>query len=80
MKMTKRGQITIPKAIRERHGFTPNIEVEIKLENGIVTVRPKPDMSDFDAAVKKWRGTATKRLRSLGFNSTDEFIEAIRGR
>jgi AbrB family looped-hinge helix DNA binding protein len=44
MKMTKDGRITIPKAIRERHGFSPGIEVEVNLENGIVTVRPRPDM------------------------------------
>jgi AbrB family looped-hinge helix DNA binding protein len=80
MKMTKRGQITIPKAIREKHGFPPGIEVEVKLENGVVTISPKPDMKDFDAAVKKWRGSAKKRMRALGFKSTDEFIEAIRGR
>jgi AbrB family looped-hinge helix DNA binding protein len=80
MKMTERGQITIPKAIRDKCGFTPNIEVEVKLKDGMVVVEPKRDMKKFDAAIRKWRGSGAKRLRDLGFNSTGEFIEAIRGR
>jgi AbrB family looped-hinge helix DNA binding protein len=34
MKMTQRGQITIPKAIREECGFTPNSEVEVRVMDG----------------------------------------------
>jgi AbrB family looped-hinge helix DNA binding protein len=80
MKMTERGQITIPKAIRDKCGFTPNIEVEVKLKRGVVTVEPKFDLEDFNAAVKEWRGTGNKRIQALGFKSTDEFARAVRGR
>jgi len=81
MKVTERGQVTIPKAIRDRCGFTANSDVEFKLHaNGMVTINPKRNMEDFDKAVAEYRGSATKRLRKLGFKSTDEFIEAIRGR
>jgi AbrB family looped-hinge helix DNA binding protein len=80
MKMTGRGQITIPKAIREKCGFAPNGEVEVKLKDGVVVVEPKFDEENFNAAVKEWRGTGTKRFRELGFKSTDDFVEAIRGR
>jgi hypothetical protein len=38
------------------------------------------EMEVFRAAVAKWRGTGTERMKRLGFNSTDEFIDAIRGR
>ena len=78
--MTERGQITIPKAIRDKCGFTPNIEVEVKLKNGVVVVKPKRDMKKFDAAIKKWQGAGAKRLKELGFNSTDVLIDAIRVR
>ena len=78
--MTERGQITIPKAIRDKCGFTPNIEVEVKLKDGVVTLKPKRDMKKFDAAVKKWYGKGAGRLEELGFKSTDELIEALRGR
>jgi len=80
MKMTERGQITIPKAIREKCGFTPNIEVEVRLKDGVVIVEPKFDEEDFNAAVAKWKGSGRKRIRQLGFKSADQFIEAIRGR
>jgi len=38
------------------------------------------EMAAFDAAVARWRGTGTERMKRLGFHSTDEFIDAIRGR
>jgi hypothetical protein len=38
------------------------------------------EMEAFRAAVAKWRGTGTERMKRLGFSSTDEFIDAIRGR
>jgi AbrB family looped-hinge helix DNA binding protein len=80
MKMTERGQITIPKAIREKCGFSPNMEVEVRLKGGVVTVEPKFDADNFNRAISEWRGTATKRLKQLGFESSDDFVEAIRGR
>jgi len=78
--MTERGQITIPKAIRDRYGFIANSEVEVKVKDGVVIIEPKQDMKQFDAALEKWRGSGAKRMKALGFNSTDEFVHAIRGR
>jgi AbrB family looped-hinge helix DNA binding protein len=80
MKMTERGQVTIPKSIREKCGFTPNTEVEVKLKDGVVIVEPKFDEERFNAAVRKWSGSGAKRMRKLGFKSADEFIKAVRGR
>ena len=50
--------------------------MEVKLANGVVTIAPKRDMEEFDANLKKWRGTGRKRLRGLGFSSGDALIEA----
>ncbi len=80
MKMTERGQITIPKAIRERYGFIPNGEVEVKVKNGAVTVQPKRDQKKFDEAIKKWYGSGADRMKELGFENSDALIEALRGR
>ena len=80
MKMTERGQVTIPKAIRDRYGFAPNIEVEVKVKNGTVTVAPKRDIKKFDDAIKKWYGTGAGRMKELGFENSDDLIEALRGR
>jgi hypothetical protein len=38
------------------------------------------EIEAFDAAVAKWYGFGRERLRELGFETTDEFMKAIRGR
>ena len=78
--MTERGQITIPKAIRDECGFTPNGEVEVTVKNGAVTVQPKRDQKKFDDTIKKWYGSGAGRMKELGFENSDDQIEALRGR
>ncbi|MEE9218140.1 MAG: AbrB/MazE/SpoVT family DNA-binding domain-containing protein, partial [Acidobacteriota bacterium] len=34
MKVTERGQVTIPKELRERFGFLPDTEVEFQVRDG----------------------------------------------
>lgn len=34
MKVTERGQVTIPKDLRERFGFLPHTEVEFEMKGG----------------------------------------------
>lgn len=80
MKMTERGQITIPKAIREECGFTPNSEVEVSVRDGVVVVAPKRDMKDFDSNIKKWRGFLRKQMLAEGYTSTAALMKDIRGR
>ena len=80
MKVTERGQITIPKAIRVKYGITANTDIEISDEGGVITVTPKRDLQKFEAALRKWYGTGAKRMKELGFESTDDLIEAMRGR
>jgi AbrB family looped-hinge helix DNA binding protein len=38
MRITSKGQVTIPQEIRERAGLLPNTEVEFKLEGDVVTL------------------------------------------
>lgn len=78
--MTGRGQITIPKAIREECGFTPNAEVEVSVKDGVVVVTPKRDMKEFDRQIKKWRGFLRKQMLAEGYTSTAELMKDIRGR
>ena len=85
MRMTELGQITIPKAMRDQCGLTPNGEVEMTVKNGTITVQPKRDLKSrdlksFDEALKKWYGSGAGRLKELGFENTDDLIEALRGR
>ncbi len=78
--MTERGQITIPKAIREECGFTPNTEVEVRVKDCVVTVTPKRDMKDLDSRIKKWRGFLRKQMLAEGYTSTAELMKDIRDR
>ena len=80
MKVSRRGQITIPKAIREKCGFTPNTEVEVKIRDGAVVVVPKPDRAKSDAALKRWRGSLRKQMLADGYASTRELMKDLRGR
>jgi len=71
MKVGDRCQVTIPVDIRERHGFTPAVEVEIVEEHGRVILRKK-------------RTKACPLSRFVGVlggdATTDDVIEELRGR
>jgi AbrB family looped-hinge helix DNA binding protein len=42
MKITSKGQVTIPADIRQRAGLLPNTEVEFAMERGKVVIRKAP--------------------------------------
>lgn len=41
MRITSKGQVTIPQQIREELGLVPNTEVEFTVEDGRAVLRPK---------------------------------------
>ncbi len=41
MRITSKGQVTIPQAIREKLGLYPHTEVEFAVERGRAVLRPK---------------------------------------
>ena len=71
MKIGERGQVTIPKNIREKYGLMPNIEVEFVLNESGVLIKKKRLHSSL---VEQVYGILGKKAR------TDNYIEAIRGR
>jgi AbrB family looped-hinge helix DNA binding protein len=71
MKIGERGQVTIPKYIREKYGLLPNIEVEfIPEKTGVLIVKKNYEKSP----VEKVFGILKKN------ENTDRYLEAIRGR
>ena len=40
MRVGERGQVTIPKEVRDRMGIVPGSEVEFGIEGEVVTLRP----------------------------------------
>lgn len=41
MRVTSKGQVTIPRDLRELAGITPNSEVIFGIEGGVLTLMPK---------------------------------------
>ncbi len=76
MKIGDRGQVTIPKDIRERFGLGPETEVEFQVVQSSIILRKKPKKLN----LKKWKGRAKASFAELGYTSVDQFIEDIRGR
>ena len=71
MRVSERGQVTIPKTLRDEYGMNRNVEVEfVPTEEGLLL---KKCIS---------RSHPLKRVFGMfeGIDSTDDFIEAIRGR
>ncbi len=71
MRISERGQITIPKHLRERFGLNPNVEVAITpTEQGLLIHKR--------AAAKHPVERVYAILGSDG--NTDDYVETIRGR
>lgn len=71
-RVTRKGQVTIPKKFRERLGVRGGDQVEFSEKNGDVVVRKQTGKSPFD----KWHGYLKMRLRG---KRTDEIIREMRG-
>ena len=75
MRITSKGQVTIPRRIREQTGLLPHTEVEFALVRGRVVLRPLGKrVSRGEMAVTRLRGTL-KHLK----RSTDELMALTRG-
>jgi len=74
MRITTKGQVTIPQGVRERNGFLPYTEVEFVEEAGTVVLR-KAEGGNRQARewVRRYRGTADAGM------TTDEIMRLTRG-
>ena len=79
MRMTSKGQVTVPLHIRERAGLVPSSEVEFEIDDeGVVRLRRKGDAEQprnaaLEKAIDQMRGSATAGL------STEEIMALTRG-
>jgi AbrB family looped-hinge helix DNA binding protein len=69
--VAERGQITLPKAVRDALGLTKGTKLKVELEGGRIILR-----KEVDDALSKLRG---RFKLADGFASTDEAMRAIRG-
>jgi len=73
VRLTTKGQVTIPQEIRDRLGLLPHTEVEFEIDGDAVRIRPaRRSTSRGDALIARMRGTATARL------STDQIMALTR--
>jgi AbrB family looped-hinge helix DNA binding protein len=74
MKITSKGQITIPQEIRESHGLLPETEIEFVVKgNAVQIVKSRRTESRGTKLVQRLRG------RAKGGMSTDEIMKLMRG-
>ena len=75
MRITSKGQVTIPQAIREKAGLLPNTEVEFEMKGKQVLLKPVGvPVARAERAVGRLRGTL-KHVRM----STDQIMALTRG-
>jgi AbrB family looped-hinge helix DNA binding protein len=76
MKVGERGQVTIPKEIRDRFGLGPETDVEFDVVRGSIVLKKAPKKLE----LRKWKGRCKSNFEELGYTSVDQFIEDVRGR
>jgi AbrB family looped-hinge helix DNA binding protein len=70
VRVTQKGQVTIPLAVRRALGITPGTEVRFELDDG--TARLVPDRDQAAAEIARARGSGDVEL------STDEILALSR--
>lgn len=80
MRVTEKGQVTIPLNVRRYLGIAPGSQVEFELRDGEALLRPARESTESDAAVRdlmdhlrRYKGTA-----NLGGMTPDEFFRMLR--
>jgi len=69
--VAERGQITLPKAVRDALGLTKCTTLKVELDGGRIILR-----KNVDDAITRARG----KFKLDGFASVDDAMRAVRGR
>ena len=70
-RVTSKGQVTIPKVVRERLGVHPGEDVGFEEKEGVIVITKAVSKSPFD----KWVG----RLAKLEGQKSDDLVKELRG-
>ena len=76
MRITSKGQVTIPQAIRERLGLLPDTEVEFEIDRDAVRMKRATAPRRIDrgrALIEHMRGRGSRRI------TTDQIMKLTRG-
>lgn len=72
MRVTSKGQVTIPQEIRDRLGIQPGAELRFEVDGDAIRVTKQADSDRGHALVERLRGRASSGL------STDEILALTR--
>ena len=70
-KVTSKGQITIPKNVREKLAVKTGEDINFEEKDGVFYIKKSVTKSPFD----KWKG----KLKELKCKSADEIVKKLRG-
>jgi AbrB family looped-hinge helix DNA binding protein len=81
MRITTKGQVTIPKPVRDRAGITTATELDVSFRDGVVVIEKidgresanRRKQREFEAWLERVRGTGDSGL------TADEIVEMTRG-
>lgn len=76
MRIGERGQVTIPKDIRDQFGLGPETEVEFRVVRGNIVLKKASKKLN----LAKWKGRCSDTFAKLGYSSVDKFIDDVRCR
>jgi AbrB family looped-hinge helix DNA binding protein len=74
MRITSKGQVTIPQEVREATGLLPHTEVEFTVERGRAVLRPVPGPTSRGARIVEHLKTHGARMRM----SSRELLSLLR--
>ena len=69
--LTQKGQVTVPKDVRDALGLRPGMRVMFEVREGEAVLRKQVDPQDVD----RWRGHLKPHVRE----GTDELLTRLRG-
>lgn len=80
MRITEKGQVTIPKAIRDRLGVGPGSEVKFVERGDVVELKAqsKPNREGGPSSFEDW-ASGVSGLLDLEGRTTDEHMDWLRG-
>jgi len=74
--LQERGQITLPKRLREELRLQPGARIEVEvIPGGLLLKKPRAKLE-----LDKWHGYLRSRYKELGFGSVDELVAFVRDR